>query len=292
MSFMSLESVVRMMGKTTVVVALMASPLDRQEPNVSSEKPKSDAEGLTLTATFQGWTPELVGKLAPNPPLLLGSFVGALNLAITKRARAQLETFLGEGALAFATAQRLDELDKPMDLVLGMNAQADWTTIDAIEEHAIGYLADLFEGRATITLKECRDGETSEVVLSVGDLAREKPIFGTRKSVSLLIGSDDSLSSTKLGFNTSSETFTTILSAGPARMKSTPGGRRELAMLFLESEIETAIARRGQDEVFEIEDFTLGPEKVMRIVLRGPDANETSKRLANELCERWPEIFA
>ncbi|PHM20510.1 MAG: hypothetical protein CK604_06185 [Curvibacter sp. PD_MW3] len=292
MSFMRLESLVKMLGKTTVEVAIMASPMERPGTDPRSERPKSKPEGLTLTATIQGWTPELVCNLVPNPPLLPGSFAGALNLAITKRGRSQLEAILGEGSLSFTTVRTPDDLDMPLDIVLRMEAAASWSTIETIEEHAIGYLAELFDGRARISLKQCRDGHTTNALLCVGNLAKEKPIFGTRKPLDLLIGADESLSSTKLSFNTSSETFTSILNAGPARMKSTPGGRRELAMLFLESEIETALAKQGQDETFEIEDFTPGPEKRMRIALRGDDANETSQRLAKELCERWPEIFA
>jgi len=289
---MSFEVLVRKLGKMTVTVALVATPVDRSGTVPDPTQSGIRSEGLTITATYQGWTPEMVHKLAPYISRNPRASAGDLMLAMIIEARSKLSGHLEGAALTATTGQKLVKADEPVDMILRLEATVSWQTIESMERHVIDYLAYLFDGRAQLKLQENRDQQSSDIVLSVGDMALENPIFDTRNPVDLLICDDGRSNVELLRFNTTAPELLSILSAGPAVLRSTPGGRRELAMLFLEGAIEAALELHDTPDDFDIEDFTPSPQKRMLVKLRGLPTSEIVRFVVDELCERWPNIFA
>lgn len=257
------------------------------------ESPRPDREEfLRLTAKLEHWNEQLITRLVPNPPQLVGSLIGALTNAITQAFWDRFAGALATEDVSIIATSGYSTVGSPEPgPELLIEARVKWSQIENLEAEATAYLAELFDGRAALTLREHRRGKESSVKLSSGDLAAEPPIFGRRSPIYIQISLDDD-SPSKLSFLPDSSAMRPILEAGSAEMRATPGGRKDLALLFLQGAIEEALVRHGNTEAdCLLDDFTSAKTKTIEITLPKSSSKGSATQVARALREKWPGIF-
>lgn len=162
--------------------------------------------------------------------------------------------------------------------------------LEEFEAWFVECFAEGFEGHATLDVCDSEVGGGKQpIVLSTGQLFSEAPIFGKGRRLPLEVSSNQS--TVKLSFHSSSQELTQVLQAAPASLRATPGGRRELALLFIESEIEHALHEQGaQGSPFVIEDRGGIANKGLAVIFQSVKEG-FADGVASSLNRRWPTIF-
>jgi len=166
--------------------------------------------------------------------------------------------------------------------------------LEEFESSMISFLSDLFDGHAAIELETFCDGQVSTLQLSTGDMATEAPPFGSKAPIPFEIRVEGCDEVAVVHLNGASATLVEIMMAGPADLRATPGGRKDLAFLFLESEIESALSALGEpDLAYTFQDFTNLQVKLVAVECDAPShQNIPPREIAFLLTRKWPEIFS
>ena len=166
--------------------------------------------------------------------------------------------------------------------------------LDAFERAVVSHVSEFFDGHADLVLETYCDGKFESVHLSTGDMATEAPPLGDTTSIPLEIRVEGHAHGSAIQLDSAAPALKDIMSAGPSGLRATPGGRKQLAFLFLENEIEAALATLGESELaYVISDHTTTPTKAIKITCDHPAGNDFApENVALILTTRWPEIFA
>ena len=166
--------------------------------------------------------------------------------------------------------------------------------LEEFESSMISFLSALFDGHAAIELETFCDGQVSTLQLSTGDMATEAPAFGSKAPIPFEIRVEGCDEVAVVHLNGASATLVEIMKAGPADLRATPGGRKDLAFLFLESEIESALSALGEpDLAYTLQDFTNLQVKLVAVECDAPShQNIPPREIAFLLTQKWPEIFS
>jgi hypothetical protein len=174
-----------------------------------------------------------------------------------------------------------------------LEAQATWDAIDAFESPCIDKLARMFDGHASITIESVRGFHSESLALSTGNIATEAPTFGSNEPIPMAISLPSEGVGAMVHFHPGSASLLEVLTAGPAELRSTPGGRRDLAMLFLENEIEESLAAVDKPGLaYEIVDSTNTADRSLTVVIHDDEDALAATALASMLKDRWPDIFS
>lgn len=285
---MGLENVVTHLGRIRVYVKFIAAdPTPDLPQNVESEM-------LRLTACLDQWSEELVHCLVSHDLEAEKSPRGMIIVAVVAAFQKHFGDFLSPSQTKWSLDDdvELDDDYERSPMHICFEVRSDWEQIEHLEEHAIAYLAELFDGQAVLTLEETRYKQTTTLELSRGSSEAEMPIFGLHSPILLKIAMDNDASA-ELSFHPDAPAMRSILEAGPAAMRATPGGRRDLALLFLQGAIEEALLSCGNTETnCSLDDFTSANSNAIEITMPKSSHQGSVKLVKKALLKKWPGIFA
>ena len=213
-----------------------------------------------------------------------------------------LRSFINNLA-TLGTIEQMDYSSKNMDAPtpfldhvakISIESTCSRADLDAFERAVVSHVSEFFDGHADLVLETCYDGVFDSVQLSTGDMATEAPPLGDATSIPLEIRVEGHDHGSAIQLDSASPVLMEIMSAGPSVMRATPGGRKQLAFLFLENEIESALATLGASELaYVISDHTATTTKAIKITCDQPAGDGLAPdNVALILTARWPEIFA
>ena len=279
--------------QTPLIVTIMASSTDLLADGSTSR------DYCCVTATVERWLPRLVERMLGQKNSDDESFTTE---QIANRVMPELLEFMRSLAHSRVISQdpstsiNTEAYDIKLGSVAKLKSEAAANTdgLLAFEAAVISFFANHFDGYAAIDLEVQHDGRLDLVKLCTGDASTDQPPFGRAKSVPMRIETANQDAQATIQFIGDSPMLREIMSAGPAELRSTPAGRKDLAFLFLENEIEIALGSPENSEVaYEIIDATMTRNPTISIVLAQASTPATSPSyLAAELTRRWPEIFS
>ena len=262
-------------------------------------QPDLRSDYTSLTATVVDWRPELLDHLSKQPAFAGKEFgddsiltwvtgqINSISLALMGEGLAcgnpsitsdPVATHLGVGAVAKVKARYACSAEQLQD----------------IQSRLIDALADLFDGYARLELEVCEDDAISSICLSTGRIETEPCPLSSLGPLDLHVGLKNGVDSAHLSFDICASILNEILTCAPARLRATPGGRRDLALLFLETEIEAALECSGQpDKAFSMVDRSGLDHKSISIEINAATSqNDLPSSVAETLIGRWPSIFS
>lgn len=251
-----------------------------------------------ISAHLTGWTDRIVNGLLPNSRGMESAAMEVLVDAAKVRLLAFINQMLASGVLSAVGYCQVSSrgFDASGCLVgkIRIEATTDWHGIESFERAAIQELATLFDANAALDLETSQNNVFETVALCTGDLRTDAPTFGTTSPIPMSFGLRGKAFAINFAFNPDADMLKDIMTAGPPEMRSTPGGRRELTLLFLENEIEAALASIGKSDVaYEIVDATNTVPKAIAVMFDFDDEFEPAlAEMASALMDRWPDIIS
>ena len=262
------------------------------------EPPSLGSEYLYISAKLSRWTDSIVqGLLANKGATTASSTMEALEQASLSMLFDFMAEMHNQGILRsigpHQWGARQSGTHSSFNTRIRLEAQATWDAIDAFESPCIDKLARMFDGHASITIESIRGSRSESLALSTGNIATEAPTFGSNEPIPMAISAPPGSPDAKVHFHPGSASLLEVLTAGPAELRSTPGGRRDLAMLFLENEIEESLAAIDKPGLaYEIVDSTNTADRSLTVVIHDESDTLAAKALASTLKGRWPDIFS
>jgi hypothetical protein len=275
-----------------LLVSIRVAAIDTNKATVGSN------DYFHISAHLTGWTDRIVNGLLPNSGGMESAAMDFVVDAAKVRLLAFMNQMLASGVLSEVGHCQVSSrgFDESGCLVgkIKIEATTDWHGIASFERAAIHELATLFDGNAALDLETSQNNVFETVTLCTGDLRTDAPTFGTTSPIPMSFGIRGKSSEINLAFNPDADVLKDIMTAGPPEMRSTPGGRRDLTLLFLENEIEAALASIGKSDVaYEIVDATNTDHKTISIMFdtEGKSVLNVAE-IATALSHRWPDIIS
>ena len=284
---MDLENVVTHLGRIRVDVKFIAADPTPDHP------PNDESEMLRLTACLDQWSEELVHRLLTLDSEAEKSPRGRIIVTVVAAFQKHFGDILSPSQIKWSLDDdvELDDDYERSPIHICFEVRSDWEQIEELEEHAVAYLAELFNGQAVLTLEETRDMETTALELSRGSWEAEMPIFGRKENVEMEI-LDSMGRSARLLLDASSSAFFKILRAAPVAMSATPGGRRTLALLFIEGVLEESIDRNADGESeWSLSDWTNTGSNLIQAHGTTYSTEISAGDVARYIQGKWPDIF-
>lgn len=276
-----------------LLVSIRVVAIDADDQSVPSN------DYFHISARLTGWTDRIVAGLLPNPGS--GNESATMDLlvgAAKDRLLAFMNQMLAGGVLSEIgycqfSSRGIDASGCDTGKIK-IESSATWRGIESFEREAIQELARLFDAGAAMEIETSHGNDVESLSLSTGDLLTDAPTFGTSSPIPMTLGVFGRANAISIAFNAEAEALKKVMSAGPAAFRSTPGGRRDLTLLFLENEIEAALASIGTpDAYYEIMDATDTDHKSIAVMFDPDDQPAIALAdIASALCQRWPEIIS
>ena len=273
-------------------ISIRVGAIDPAEPS------SLGSEYLYISAKLTHWSDSIVQGLLANKGATAAS---ATMEALEQASLSMLFDFMGnmhsQGILRSIGPHQWGATQSgPQGTLIAkirLEAQATWDAIEAFESPCIDRLARMFDGQASITIESVRGFHSESLALSTGNIATEAPTFGSNEPIPMAISAPSGSPAAKVHFHPGSASLLEVLTAGPAELRSTPGGRRDLAMLFLENEIEESLAAIDKPGLaYEIVDSTNTADRSLTVVIHDESDTLAAKALVSMLKGRWPDIFS
>lgn len=167
-----------------------------------------------------------------------------------------------------------------------LTASVDSAGLPDLERAAVAALAEVFDGRAELVLSAPGDPQRRRLVLTTGGFMRERPVFGRKGKVRFVLSSPHG-QDLELALLQDSGAVNRAIRTGSPVDRATPGGRRSLAISFIESCVREACGDAATN--CAIWDYTDTQQPLLFAEL--PE-QALAERLAQELPLRWPDAFA
>lgn len=275
-----------------LLVSIRVAAIDTKNATVGSN------DYFHISAHLNDWTDRIANGLLPNSGGMESAAMELLIDATKVRLLAFMNQMLASGVLSEVgycqVSFRGIDASGSNTGKIRIEATADWHGIESFERAAIQELATLFDANAALGLETSQNNVFETVTLCTGDLRTDAPTFGTTLPIPMSFGLSGKANAINFAFNPDADVLKYIMTAGPPEMRSTPGGRRDLTLLFLENEIEAALASIGKSDVaYEIVDATNTDPKAIAVMFDFDDESEPALAdMASALMDRWPDIIS